>query len=356
MSTSKRFTIALPVRNGGRYLQQCVESVLAQNCGDFDLAVLDNASDDGGAEWLATVRDPRVTVHRSERALGIEENWARIKTIPKNEYLTTIGHDDLLHPEFLEVISRLIHKHPDAGLYYTHYRLIDADGAVLRSCRPMPARESAAEFLAARLCELRDSFGTGHVLRSANYDAIGGIPPYPKLLFADDSLFLQAIGASYRATALDETFSYRWHAASASTGCAMAELFAGLERYGSLLATLRDRDADLAEVLRRYFPGYAAHVGRLWRREAMMKAYRERQPLDPGLDARVARLASLFGPIPTLAPWPGERDDRFLERAIHSRVGRVLYTAWWTQRQGRARLSDWLFRLRARGAGAAPQP
>ena len=219
MSTSKPFSIVLPVRDGGEHVKLCVASILAQTlAGDFELLILENGSTDGTAEWLAAVRDPRVRVYPAERPLSIEENWARIKELPKNEYLTTIGHDDLLDPDFLTVMTKLIRDQPHAGLYCSHFRIIDAAGKFLRHCRPMPARETAAEFLASRLCLLRDSFGTGHVLRSVVYDELGGIPPYPKLLYADDALFFGAIGRSYRATALDEAFSYRLHTSSASGG------------------------------------------------------------------------------------------------------------------------------------------
>ncbi len=344
----KPFTIALPVRNGGRYLRLCVESILAQTCGDFDLAILDNASDDEGAAWLRTVRDPRVTVYRSERLLPIEENWARILTIPKNEFLTTIGHDDLLDPGFLEVIAALIREHPDAGLYMTHFRLIDADGAFYRHCRPMPARETAADFLAVRLCALRDSFGTGHVLRSAAYDALGGLPPYRKLLFADDALFLQAIGASYRATAPDEVFSYRWHVSSASTGCTMEEFFHGLEQYGELLAGLGDRDPALAAVLRRWFASCAIHWGRRWRREAMLAAYRAGKPFDAGVDRRIESLVTRFDARPALPPEQEPFEFRLLQRAGRSRVARAVYAGWHALRQGRAVAARWSSRGAAR--------
>ncbi len=321
------FTIALPVRNGHPHLKLCVESILAQRCGDFELAVLDNASTDGTADFLASLRDPRVRLYPAERPLSIEENWARILQIPKNEFLTTIGHDDLLHPEFLTVISRLIAEHPDANLYATHFRLIDTHGNLLRHCRPMPGRETAAEFLAARLWLLRDSFGTGHVLRSAAYDASGGIPAFPKLLYADDALFMTAIGASYRATALDEAFSYRLHQTSTSGHAAARDVFIALERYAERLLELQKQDPAVQTVLHRHFADYAFQMGGYWLEQERSEAYKNRRRMAPEIRPRLTALATTFGQG-TKPFQPDNPQPRLLEKAAVSLFHRTLLRGW----------------------------
>ena len=330
MSNGQQFSVVLPVRNGGEHVKLCVASVLAQTLADrFELLVLDNCSTDGTAEWLNSLRDPRVRVYPADRPLSIEANWSRIKEIAKREFVTMIGHDDLLDPSFLEVVSRLIQAHPDASLYLTHFRLIDAQGTLVRRCLPMPAREPAAEFLAARLCRLRDSYGTGYVLRSREYDALGGIPVYPKLLYADDALFLRAMAPSYRATALEEAFSYRTHAISASGACAAGEMFRGLEHYAELLHEQQRTDAALRLVLQRSFVDYAAVVGMAWLTEERLLAYRARRPLSPEVQKRVRTLTTLFGG--TFDPQAtGELKDRLLARADRSilHYGLYRFLAW----------------------------
>src|SRR5262245_27542088 len=91
-----RFTIVLPVRNGGDYIRECVASVLAQSLGDFRLAILENASTDGTGEWLETLSDSRICVWPAPRALSIEENWSRARELPKGEFMFFVGHDDRL--------------------------------------------------------------------------------------------------------------------------------------------------------------------------------------------------------------------------------------------------------------------
>jgi len=55
----------------------------------------------------------------------------------------------------------------------------------------MDERQLPEEFLAFFLAGNIDNMGTGYMMRSADYDAAGGIPLYPNLLFADFELWIQ---------------------------------------------------------------------------------------------------------------------------------------------------------------------
>ncbi len=206
------FSIILPVKNGGDYVKECVNSILSQTLQDFNLIVLDNCSNDGTLEWLQSLSDQRIVIHQSQKPLSIEENWARIKSIPKNEFITLIGHDDILNKDYLEIMNTLIQQHPSASLYQTHFQYIDSKGEVLRNCKPMDERQYAHEFLAAYMCDSIDSTGTGYMMRSKDYDDCGGINPgYKNLIFADFELWIKLMLKSYKATAYEIGFKYRIH-------------------------------------------------------------------------------------------------------------------------------------------------
>lgn len=248
------FSIILPVRNGGSYIKLCVESILTQTFSDFDLIILENFSTDGTHEFLLSLADSRIKIFPSSIPLSIEENWQRIREIPKNEFMTIIGHDDILDANYLEVMDNLIRENPNAGLYQTHFRLIDAEGEFIRNCLPMPKQETAAEFLAARLALIRDSFGTGYMMRSQDYDKLGGIPAYPKLLFADDALWLGLMELSWKATAHKECFAYRLHSGSTSGTPDQNSYFNALEQYVLFLENLSLKDRNIAHIVRKYAP------------------------------------------------------------------------------------------------------
>ena len=109
-----KYSIILPVRNGGEYVKECVNSILTQSLNSFNLLILDNCSTDGTFEWIISLNDARIKIYPAAKSLSIEENWDRIKSLPKNEFITLIGHDDILDKHYLEVMDRLISKHPKA--------------------------------------------------------------------------------------------------------------------------------------------------------------------------------------------------------------------------------------------------
>lgn len=254
-----KFTIVIPVKNGKNYLPMCVESVLAQSYKNFELIILGGYSTDGTCAWLRTLeaKDHRIKVVFSDEELGIEGNWGRILSIPKNEFMTILGYDDLLDQNFLEVINETIASEPGNDLYLTHFRLIDSKGRFIRNCYPIPKFETAADFLAARWAEIRDSFATGYVMRSAVYDEIGGIPNFPDLLYADDALWIRFMHNKPKITSCRVCFSYRFHAGSVSGSPNLKAVFNGLKRYFEFLREMCKQDGELSYVMNLYGPLHA---------------------------------------------------------------------------------------------------
>lgn len=246
-----RFSIILPVRNGWPYVKECVESVLAQSYPQFELVVLDNQSTDNTMPWLRTLRDPRIRLHSSSASLSIVESWARIKSVEKQEFITLIGHDDTLDVGFLAAINGLIERYPDSGLYQTGARFINSEGKTIRSCRPVPERETAAQYLNARFAFQRDVFGTGFVMRSADYDRLEGIPPFERLFFADDVLWLSLMRGSYKAADPAEHFAVRVHAQSesASLPSAWSSILRALNQFSDFLTRYFEEEAEVRSAV-----------------------------------------------------------------------------------------------------------
>ena len=246
-----RYNIILPVRNGGNYFKECINNILQQSLPDFKLKVLDNCSTDGSLEWIKNIDDDRIEIYPASSPLSIEENWGRIISIPKEEFITLIGHDDILHHNYLSIIDDLINKYPEASLYQTHFRYIDASGNALRLCKPMDEIQSAPEFLSFFLMNMIDVMGTGFMMRSKDYDEIGGIPAYPNLLFADFELWINLTKKGFKATAMEECFSYRLHS-SATTKSPDIKFQQAFARFIDYLQKLNNSDPIMRLAIERY--------------------------------------------------------------------------------------------------------
>ncbi len=243
-----RYSIILPVKNGGEYIKECVSSIRAQTLGDFNLIVLIHDCNDGTLDWLHTISDQRLVIHNAENIDGIIGNWSRIMGIPKNEFMTIIGYDDVLDPGYLETMDKLISKYPDASLYQSHFRYIDSKGRLIRKCKSMQEKQMPGEVLGGFLSNRTDICGTGFMMRSSDYEKVGGIPPYPNLLFADFALWIDLSLISYMAVAKDELFAFRLHQSTTtiSSDQKMERAFADYIHY---LEKISKKDSELGKVI-----------------------------------------------------------------------------------------------------------
>ncbi len=249
MSPAPTFLVYMPVRNGQRYVTESVGSVLRQTEADLRLYVLDNRSSDDTLALVRSFGDPRIVIQESTAELSIARSWGRIldvlRAAPADSLVTLIGHDDVLYPQFLTEIGRLARAHPDASLYQTHFHLIDAEGRTIRPSAPMPTVETASEYFRCRAWGFRDSFGSGIAFSASDYVAVGGIPDFPRLLYADDALMLELTRLSYKATSPAIAHAVRFHESSASGSQSLAkncDLVRAVDRWCN---EIRERHPDL---------------------------------------------------------------------------------------------------------------
>lgn len=113
------FSIIIPVYNGERFIDNAIKSVFAQSEDDWELIIVNDGSTDGTARALEKYGgDGRITVVTQKNA-GVSAARNRGIELAKGSHLAFLDADDEWHPYHLEVMSGLIKKYPDAGLYGT---------------------------------------------------------------------------------------------------------------------------------------------------------------------------------------------------------------------------------------------
>ena len=264
--TQPHFSIILPVRNGMPYIKDAVHSVLNQSYKNFNLIILDNNSSDGTLEWISDLKESRIKIYTSKDDLNIVESWGRIVDIKKNKFMTMFAHDDILKENFLSEITKLIIKYPKANLYQTNGELIDKLNNVIRSCKKIPEEESIKDYMKARFLGKRDVFGTGYVMRSSDYDSIGGIPKFNGLSFADDALWIMLIGDGLKVCNKASSISVRVHSnsESATKPSNWEGFLIALKQFSNFLEqsdqTKLFKDIEMNDFKKEFFKNYLLNI------------------------------------------------------------------------------------------------
>lgn len=113
-------SIVTPVYNGEKFLEQCIESVLAQSHTNFEFVILDNASSDDTNVIAAAYarKDSRIRLHRNERTFPVVENWNRALELisPDSLYCRILHADDTMYPDCLEKCVAVAENNPSVGI------------------------------------------------------------------------------------------------------------------------------------------------------------------------------------------------------------------------------------------------
>ncbi len=150
--TTPRVTVLLAVHNGGDFLREAVESVLAQTFSDFELLIVDDASTDGAVDGL--LGDPRIRVLRNERNIGQIPSLNRGLHDARGKYIARLDHDDICLPRRLERQADVLDRFPDVALVGSWVDVVITDGRTWTRLRPQ--LDTFAQFAAQVV--------TGHIL------------------------------------------------------------------------------------------------------------------------------------------------------------------------------------------------
>lgn len=138
--------ILLPTYNDADYLKDTIRSILNQSFRDFELIILDNASDDTTPEVVNAIDDPRIFYHRHPENLGFLGNLNAGFALAHGRYLVVQNSDDQWEPEFLQCCVDRLESDPQLVAVHTAARWIDAgDAAFGTSSQGWPAHAETPE-------------------------------------------------------------------------------------------------------------------------------------------------------------------------------------------------------------------
>ena len=104
-----QITVIVPIYKVEKYIDKCVESILAQSFADFDIVLVDDGSPDNCPQICDTYaqKEDRVfVIHKENGGLSDARNagidWAMEHS--DSEWLAFVDSDDFLHPDYLKTL------------------------------------------------------------------------------------------------------------------------------------------------------------------------------------------------------------------------------------------------------------
>ena len=127
------FSILMPVYNPKpEYLRAALDSVLAQDYGDWELCVADDASTNPEVRKTLEFyrkKDRRIRVTWREKNGYIAAATNTALAMAENTFAVLMDQDDTLSHDALSTIALAISRHPDALLFFSDEDKIDNDGS-----------------------------------------------------------------------------------------------------------------------------------------------------------------------------------------------------------------------------------
>lgn len=154
-------SILIPNYNYGKYLEECLESVLAQTYDNFEVIISDNQSTDDSYEIMAKYRQKFLErniwydVLQNKRNLGSAGNTEKCFGRSEGEYFIWLSSDDNLRPDAIEKMTKALDLYPSAGCVMVHRNEVDDTGTQKKTAPFynqncfIPGEEQAAVYMMA---------------------------------------------------------------------------------------------------------------------------------------------------------------------------------------------------------------
>ncbi len=135
-NTSYRVTAIVSVYNAERFLQACLEDLVAQSIFDETEVIIIDAHSPQNEKQIAeqfTQKYSNITYIRTPEREGLYASWNRAIKIAKGEYITNANADDRHAPHAFERLAAELDAHPNVALVYADSRITNTENALFHS-------------------------------------------------------------------------------------------------------------------------------------------------------------------------------------------------------------------------------
>lgn len=106
-------SVLMAVRNGIRFVNEAVTSILTQTESRFEFLIIDDGSTDGTAQCLEQIEDERVSVVRQDN-VGLTKSLNRLLAKARGQFIARMDADDCSLPKRFSRQIDFLTRHPSA--------------------------------------------------------------------------------------------------------------------------------------------------------------------------------------------------------------------------------------------------
>ena len=146
MTNEVKISIYLPCRNYGRYLLQCLNSIKFQLFKDWELFIVNEASEDDtdiiSKNFLLENKDHfRIKYISNLKSIGVQKVANQILELASGKYIIRVDPDDWLDESALLVLFNKIESISGCDLVYPDYYFVNEKGEIIANDRQLKFQE-----------------------------------------------------------------------------------------------------------------------------------------------------------------------------------------------------------------------
>ena len=119
-----KLSICIPTFNRAAHLTNCLNSIILCNSRsdlEFQVCISDNHSTDETEEVVCHAQSViEIKYHKNTSNLGIPRNFLNVVSMADGDFIWLIGDDDLLMPNAIVELYKLIDAHPTVDFFYVN--------------------------------------------------------------------------------------------------------------------------------------------------------------------------------------------------------------------------------------------
>lgn len=130
-------SVVTPVYQGRRFIESCIETVVAQACANVEHIIIDGGSTDGTVEMIERYAEKYRHIRWvSEKDKGQSDALNKGIALARGEILAVLNVDDFYEPNVLNRISEIFRTLPEPALLVGNCNIWDDKGDLLQVNKP----------------------------------------------------------------------------------------------------------------------------------------------------------------------------------------------------------------------------